>query len=287
MQDLSLENFLSLYPSRSFSEYSLKELWQAYTLVYKHSKYTYPKQIVDYFLQNGLLIESQYINFDKIPTKLYIVPNQDLFTITTGIQRNSYIAYESAMYFHKLSNSVPKAVYLNFEHAQSTKKIKKTILTQEAIDTAMSNPQRKSYMQHTFEDYIVIVCNGKFTHRLGVEFVQTPNQCFYYTNLERTLIDIAVRPAYSGGVAEVLQAFKLAKGRVSIQKLFEYLQMLHYTYPYHQLIGFYLEMAGYSENEYSLFAQNIQLNFYLTYNIKSKAFSDRWKVYYPKALGIF
>lgn len=30
------------------------------------------------------------------------------------------------------------------------------------------------------------------------------------TDLERTLIDIAVRPAYSGGVFEVLEAFKNA-----------------------------------------------------------------------------
>ena len=33
------------------------------------------------------------------------------------------------------------------------------------------------------------------------------------TNIERTLIDIAVRPVYSGGVFEVLKAYRLAKDK--------------------------------------------------------------------------
>ena len=35
------------------------------------------------------------------------------------------------------------------------------------------------------------------------------------TDLERTLIDIAVRPEYAGGVYEVLNVYRLAKGKVS------------------------------------------------------------------------
>ncbi|MBK8734668.1 MAG: hypothetical protein IPL98_01825 [Saprospiraceae bacterium] len=42
--------------------------------------------------------------------------------------------------------------------------------------------------------------NRKFTNKLGVIKRQNNNQCFDFTDLERTLIDVAVRPVYAGGV---------------------------------------------------------------------------------------
>ena len=40
------------------------------------------------------------------------------------------------------------------------------------------------------------------------------------TDIERTLIDIIVRPMYAGGVARVLQCYIAAKSLLSPQKLF-------------------------------------------------------------------
>ena len=64
-----------------------------------------------------------------------------------------------------------------------------------------------------------------------------------FTNLERTLIDAAVRPVYAGGVFEVRKAYQLAKEKVSVNRLAALLQKLNYIYPYHQAIGFYLELV--------------------------------------------
>ena len=58
---------------------------------------------------------------------------------------------------------------------------------------------------------------------------------------------------------------------------------MDYTYPYHQAIGFYLEKAGYNENVIKLIEKiEIKYNFYLTYEMKEKEFSERWKLFFPK-----
>jgi predicted transcriptional regulator of viral defense system len=68
------------------------------------------------------------------------------------------------------------------------------------------------------------------------------------TNLERTLIDITVRPDYAGGVQNVLDAFRIARARLSVQTLISTLDQLSYLYPYAQAIGFLLQHAGYDDD---------------------------------------
>jgi len=117
---------------------------------------------------------------------------------------------------------------------------------------------------------------------MGIIRRENEDQSFEYTDLERTLIDISVRPVYSGGVFEVLEAYKLAKGKLDVSKLASYLKKMQFTYPYEQLIGFYLEKANYWEKEIELFLKKQKFNFYLTYDIRNKEFSDKWKLFYPK-----
>jgi hypothetical protein len=107
------------------------------------------------------------------------------------------------------------------------------------------------------------------------------------TDIERTLIDITVRPAYAGGVKSVLEAYRSVQSKISIPKLSTTLRALNYIYPYHQSVGFYMETAG----NYSL--EDIQellnykafdYDFYLDYEMQSPAYSNRWKIYYPQDL---
>jgi hypothetical protein len=105
--------------------------------------------------------------------------------------------------------------------------------------------------------------------------------------VERTLIDIAVRPEYGGGVFEVLEAYRRASDKVSINRLTAHLKSINYIYPYHQVIGFYLTKAGsYRQSQIDLLRRfEISHDFYLMHQIQDKEYSSEWRLSYPKGLG--
>jgi len=90
-----------------------------------------------------------------------------------------------------------------------------------------------------------MLLSGKDTDQLGVQEVTgTQGETLELTNLERTLIDIAVRPGYAGGTENVLYSYGRAIQKISVDRLTEMIEELNYVYPYHQAIGFYLQRAG-------------------------------------------
>ena len=105
------------------------------------------------------------------------------------------------------------------------------------------------------------------------------------TGIERTLIDLTVRPTYAGGVEKVLAAYDRARGRASVSKLFTTLEALDYEYSFHQATGFYLQRAGYPERAYNLLKKiDMKFNFYLAHNLRSKEFDSEWRLFHPKGM---
>ena len=75
--------------------------------------------------------------------------------------------------------------------------------------------------------------NGKNSNRLEVELGKTPSgEQVAVTSLERTLVDITVRPAYAGGISNVLVSFARARPRASAKKILHILKTLDYKYPF-------------------------------------------------------
>jgi hypothetical protein len=129
--------------------------------------------------------------------------------------------------------------------------------------------------------------SGKNTDRLGVEQVAGPaGEIVQATNLERTLIDIVVRPTYGGGVSQLLKAYRAAKGRLSVDRLVSTLGQLDYVYPYHQPIGFLMERAGYPAHGIDrLHALGLSHDFYLAHGLQEPKYSKDWRLFYPGDFG--
>ena len=130
------------------------------------------------------------------------------------------------------------------------------------------------------------IINGKNTNRLAVEKTVGPSsEQLEATDLERTLIDIVVRPAYAGGIYQVLEAYRAAKERASANRLVSILKKLDYVYPYHQAIGFLMQRAGYPERRLSLLRNlGITHNFYLVHGIQQPEYDASWHLFYPKGM---
>jgi len=206
--------------------------------------------------------------------------------LLSSLRSDFYFSHYTAMYVHQLTEQVPKILYITWEKSQKGKPSHHP-LVQKKIDWAFRQPPRTSNNIAILGDLQIYLLYG--TGDLGVTKIKGPEgEEIRVSNIERTLIDVTVRPFYAGGVFEVLKAYQLATKKVSINKLSIMLKNLGYKYPYHQAIGFYLERSHvYKESALKIF-RNIkqEYDFYLTYQMEKKdmAYSEEWRLYYPKGL---
>ena len=221
-------------------------------------------------------------NFPSISFSRYSWGESDIFELVSGLIKNSYFSHYSAVYLHNLTEQNPKSIYLNYEQPEKPKSANR--LTQSGIDTAFSRPPRLTNNTCLMDHYQIHILNGKKTNNLGV--INKKN--YSLTDIERTLIDITVRPSYSGGVFEVLKIYKNAKDDLydlSVNRMSALLNKIDYIYPYHQTIGFFLEKAGYDPTQLEIFENyKREFDFYLTNQIKEAEYSPKWRIYYPKGL---
>jgi hypothetical protein len=216
--------------------------------------------------------------------KRYVWGVASPYSIGLSLAKNSYLSHGSAVFLHALTDQVPKTLFINKE--QTPKPASRTALSQPAIDRAFGNSPRTSKYVFLADSHRYVLLSGKNTGRLEVSRIEGPEgELLDATKLERTLVDIVVRPAYAGGVHEVLRAYRSAIHRLSLNTLVAVLTKLNHVYPYHQSVGFLLQRAGCSEDQLAKVAQlGIKWKFYLDYRIADPAYDDRWQLYYPKGL---
>ncbi|MCU0432696.1 MAG: hypothetical protein MUC87_04515 [Bacteroidia bacterium] len=286
LQISRIEQDLEKAGVKSFTRYSFSRFFSAHK-----NEWELPKSATFYrflkILSDNQIITKSVIfseNEDgRLPDYLYAWKTDDIWTIIQGLKHDAYFSHLSAVVLHDLTNQIPKTFYLNNERTSVVLKSKSAApIQQSAIDRAFLKEQRRSERSYRINSQKILLLNGQFTNRLGVIKTKTASAEFNYTDLERTLIDITVRPGYAGGVFDVLEAYKKALPDMDIPKLIKYLKALNYVYPYHQAIGFYLEKAGCAESYLRKLELPMKYDFYLTYGIRKKEYAERWKLYYPK-----
>ncbi len=220
--------------------------------------------------------------FGNRPLERFIYGDISSYELAMCLTSNAYFSHYTALYLHQLTEQISKTIYVTYE--QSKKSFEQN-LTQENIDRAFKKPQRLSQNNITYKDNVIFLLNGKFTDLAGVITASYMTEDdIKVTSLERTLIDIVVRPSYSGGIFEILKAYEQARDRkISINKLGAILKRMDFIYPYEQAIGFLLEKAGYRESQINIFKKDFfRYDFYLTYGMKEIEYSNKWRLFYPK-----
>ncbi len=219
----------------------------------------------------------------RYPTiRRYAWGNVSPYALGLALRKNAYLSHASAIFLHGLTNQVPRTIYVNKE--QTLKPRPSTALTQEGLDRAFRSPQRTSSYVFTNDDHRYVLLSGKQTNRLEVSDILGPSgEPLVATKLERTLIDVVVRPTYGGGVFQVLEAFRQARDSVSINTLVAVLRKLDHVYPYHQAIGFYMERAEYDSARLDrLKGLGLQYDFYLTHQMTNPKYDAGWRLFYPE-----
>lgn len=276
----SIKNFFLEHPRKVFLTKELSEIFEQ-----KRRLWNLPVTMTDSkFLErlmNREIIRPVEINFEGYIGKrlAYVVEGFNIFQLVTALFNKSYLSHFSAVFLNGLTSQVPKNIYVTFE--QTAKHDSTRNLEQASIDTAFSKPQRKSGAIGVYDYYRITVLNGMHTGRSGVTEIDD----LQVTGIERTLIDVTVRPNYAGGVQAVLNAYEAAREYISLNKLIATLDKMNFIYPWHQAVGFYLEKAGYAGKKLDELKQRPKpFRFYLTYEIRMKEWSEDWQLYYPKGM---
>ena len=211
----------------------------------------------------------------------YVWGEVSAYEIALSLGRNAYLSHGTAVFLHGLTDQLPKKIYVNQEQ---TPKPQAGGLSQGAIDRAFSAKQRTSKYIFKYQNSEIVLISGKQTNRLEVGKLRGQiAEDLDVTNLERTLIDIVVRPAYAGGVYQVRDAFQAAKDQMSVNTLLATLKKLGYVYPYHQAIGFYMQRAGFEEARWMRLRKlGHHFDFYLAHDMREKSYDQQWRLFFPK-----
>jgi predicted transcriptional regulator of viral defense system len=283
---LAKNNILSKFSQASQKIYSpaqLADLFRQHRRGWHLADHTNLRDFISFLIKHGDLRAHKFRSkiYGKEITR-YSWGTASLLEIATSLKPHAYLSHATAVMLHGLAKPIPKTIYLNVE--QSVKPSNRGSLTQDGINRAFSGKQRKSTLIYNCNGVSVIVISGKNTNLLGVEAVSGPaSESLQVTNLERTLIDIVVRPAYSGGVSHVRKAYRAAKDRLSVDRLLAILKKLDYVYPYHQPIGFLMHKTGYPEESWAkLRALGLNYDFYLAHGLLRPEYSKDWRLFYPK-----
>jgi hypothetical protein len=273
-------------PQRVFKKKDLGTILQLHRDEWKLAAGMTASQFLAYLLEKTPMRELEFKSESYGPITRYAWGTEvSPYELFLSIKKNAYLCHATAIFLHGLSDLIPKMIYVNAE--QSPKPTSRGTLMQEGLARAFANKQRMSRFIYTADGHAATFLSGKNTGDLGVIELEHEDAAgpLRVTDVERTLIDGTVRPGYAGGVSNVLDAFREARPRVSVNRLRAYLKKIGYVYPYHQAIGFLMSRSGYPEKSLKVMRDlGLAHDFYLDYGIKKAEYDSTWRIHFPQGL---
>jgi hypothetical protein len=207
--------------------------------------------------------------------------------LASTLRKGGYFSHLTAASLMSITTETAQVIYYNYPQPA---RYSDQELSQDRIDAAFSRPTRVSNTCARFEQWALYLLNSMGSINPGIETIDHPEAgSIRVTNLSRTLIDLAVRPAYGGGTGNVLKLYEQAAGiGIRISEIIHLLNNLDFIYPYRQVIGFYLERSrGCTRCELDRLRElPISFNFYLDNQIIHPAYDKNWQVYYPREFDV-
>lgn len=270
---------------RVFNLPELQRLYSNNRDTWKIAKKYSTVDFFEFFASRGHMKIVDLVSKDYTGFRRFAWESASSFEIALSLRKGAFLSHGSAVFVHGLNDQLPQIVYVNKEQTPKTRRGES--LSQARIDTAFARPQRQAKYLVEWKELRVLLLNGKWTDALEVGSLEGPSgEVLQVTKLERTLIDIVVRPSYAGGVFQLLEAYRGAKNRkFSLGLLLATLQQLDYVYPYHQAIGFLMEKAGFEERLVSrVESLGLPFDFYLAHGIENPVYVPKWRLFVPEGL---
>lgn len=274
----SLPNYLSTLPPAVYTLTGLSEIIYDYAKAINTRLDSDPLDYIHYYTQQNLITNIVLTGSQQDINRYTLHPPSPL-AVALSLKNGVYFSHHTAAWLHGLLPQDPTTYYVAFEVPASHSK--GGDLQQANIDAAFSKPQRKSNTIYIWEGLTFMLLHSL---EIGPKSIEKRDG-IRLTSLERTLLEMTMRPAYSGGPMMILRAYQEALPRISVKKLLDLLKRLELIYPYHQSIGFYLTQAGYKGPELKQLARWPRpYRFYLDYQMEAPCFDLKWNVYYPREL---
>ena len=242
------------------------------------------KDFIGFLIENADLKRLEFSLPNRSET-IFVWGTVPTMEMLLHIKTSSYFSHYTAVCMHGLAKQIPPNIYISHERVSPSPNAE---IDQAKIDEACRSPAHATQNTMDFGDRHLVLLNGASSQQLGVvkqtvKYGVEGSALVRLTNIERTLIDAAVRPIYTGGIYEVAKAFELAKELVSVNLLSAMLKKLSYTYPYHQLIGYYLERAGYGSSQLDLLRRfPMEYDFYLDRGMQDTRYLKDWRLHVPR-----
>ncbi len=279
-----IKTFLNTSKLKSFQKKELVIVLKDLDIISPQTSIDKRNKIINEICDQKLLLKKSFSDQHGKEKEIYFIPSSNEFTSFFSLVKNGYFSHLSALMLHNLIEETDQSnIYLNFE--RSARK-EKSELNQNNIDAAFLKEVKKSTKYYKAANKTVFILNGQYYNQLGVIEESLNNQHYRYTNIERTLIDVAIRPIYAGGIFNVLRAFKNVKSVVNLPLLRSYINEMDHLYPYEQVIGYYLDKAGYEMTDQNLFytINRYNYSFYLAHGMKNNKLNAKWNLYVPQEM---